>query len=89
MIPDDVHPKPLYRKLIPRSEEELKVLNKELERIRKSLIKDGDGTNDNEDGEDCAVQTKKNQRKKKMAQSKDDSGEQTTNKRGRPKGEKG
>jgi hypothetical protein len=55
MIPDDVHPKPLYRKLIPRSEEELKVLNKELERIRKSLIKDGDGTNDNEDGEDCAI----------------------------------
>jgi hypothetical protein len=41
MIPEDVLPKPVYRKMIPRSDEELKVLTKELERIRNSLAKDG------------------------------------------------
>lgn len=41
MIQEDVFPKPVYRKMIPRSDEELKILNKELERIRNSLAKDG------------------------------------------------
>ena len=42
MIPEDLHPKPVYRKLVPRTDEELRVLTKELERIRKSLDKGHD-----------------------------------------------
>ena len=41
MIPEDVLPKPIYRKMVPRSDEELKILTKELEWIRNSLAKDG------------------------------------------------
>jgi hypothetical protein len=36
MIPEESMPRPVYRKLIPRSEDELQLLNKELERLRKS-----------------------------------------------------
>lgn len=70
MIPEDVFPKPLYRKMIPRSDEELKILTKELERIRNSLAKDED--NDELENED----TKNKPRKRKNVQSKDENGEQ-------------
>lgn len=45
MIPEDVHPKPVYRKMIPRTDEELNILTNVLERIRKSLDK-GDNNDD-------------------------------------------
>ena len=40
MVPDEVHSRPVYRKLIPRSGEELEKLNKEIERLRKEALKE-------------------------------------------------